>query len=534
MILTSEYQYIGRSNAVSCPSGYGYYILVYAKATADQASGSHRVSVKTRLACNVNASFYALTTSGEAAAGGVTAYSWTKQQIPYDYWGDSSSLTEGGYTYPRWTELQEGTAVVPGGFGPDREITITASWVMNSTSSSGAGWFPNTGEYARASIPVTLSGIAGASAISSAGNVTLGGNCSVKWTPMAAGFRYKLRFSMGAWSGESGLIHPNTTASYTYTGYTVPLEAARQLPNDPSGTMTVTLYTYSDSGGTVSAGEADSEVFTVYVPENSGTKPDISLALSAVGPVAGVYVQGLSKVQGSFSGEGKYGASISGYTMTVQGRAYGDPWLSDYVTQAGSVTVKGTVTDSRGFTNITEQTIAVISYGPPSVLVSLCGRCDGSGNLTDSGTNLRITASRDYSKVISGGVQKNFCLLRLRWKLSNAEDSGYSGWIVLRERTDSADSFDGVVGGISLDLKSSYTVQIGAADDIGRESIVTLAIGTEEIYMHRTQNALGLGKYVEEEKLLDCAWNAWFREEVRIGEAGVSLRDYIKNIIAGG
>ena len=90
------------------------------------------------------------------------------------------------------------------------------------------------------------------------------------------------------------------------------------------------------------------------------------------------------------------------------------------------------------------------------------------------------------------------------------------------------------MGGISLDLKSSYTVQIGAADDIGRESIVTLAIGTEEIYMHRTQNALGLGKYVEEEKLLDCAWNAWFREEVRIGEAGVSLRDYIKNIIAGG
>ena len=52
--------------------------------------------------------------------------------------------------------------------------------------------------------------------------------------------------------------------------------------------------------------------------------------------------------------------------------------------------------------------------------------------------------------------------------------------------------------------------------------------------MHRTANALELGKYVEGQHLLDCAWDAWFRGKVYLGDAGQTLEEYITSIIGGG
>jgi hypothetical protein len=54
-----------------------------------------------------------------------------------------------------------------------------------------------------------------ASTISSAGNVTLGKACSVKWTPQAKSFRYKIKFALGEWSYTTGAIHPDTSSAYT-------------------------------------------------------------------------------------------------------------------------------------------------------------------------------------------------------------------------------------------------------------------------------------------------------------------------------
>jgi hypothetical protein len=63
---------------------------------------------------------------------------------------------------------------------------------------------------------------------------------------------------------------------------------------------------------------------------------------------------------------------------------------------------------------------------------------------------------------------------------------------------------------------------------------VTYGIGGEEVYMHRTKDAMGLGKYVQGQRLLDCAWDAWFRGRVLIGEDGITLEEYIQNLISGG
>ena len=379
-----------------------------------------------------------------------------------------------------------------------------------------------------------------ASTLTSAANVTLGNKCSVKWTPKAASFRYKLKFVLGSWSYTTGAIHPNTTSAYTYTGYAIPLDVAKQITGAKTGTMTVYLYTYSNSGATTQVGSADSKTFTVTVPDNSSTKPAVTMTLSPVSSLgsafSGLYVQGKSKVKASLSAEGKYDATIKSYSMKVESTSYGSSagYTSGYLSNYGSFTVYGYATDSRGITGNTSKKITVLPYSKPKITVSMCGRCDADGNLSDSGTYLKIKATRSYSTVTSGGVQKNFCQIRYRYKLASA--SSYSAWTTILAKnslTSNQVETGALLGGV-LSVASTYHVQVQAIDDIGEHAEATINVPTDAVYMHRTKNALGLGKYAEGENLLDVGWDAHFHGEILIGSEGITLRDYILSVINKG
>lgn len=508
--LNGTYQYIGRSNAVGSPAGWKYYILLYARTSGDISTGKHSVTVLQRLACDVNSSFYGYSTTGSVTVGGESAFSWSWAPVPGAAW-NTSNITEGGYTYPRWIDLKEGTVVVNTGYGVAKDVVISSSWVMKESYS--ATWFPYTGTEAKASVTVTLPMIASASAITSAPNIVLGNKCSVAWTPQAASFRYKLKFSMGSWSYTTGVIHPNQTSAYTYTGYTIPLSVASQIPNKPSGTMTATLYTYSDSGATKQIGSADSETFTVTVPDNTDTKPVITMTLAPVSSLgsafSGLYIQGKTKVKATLSAQGKYGASVGSYSMEVAGEKYDsdDSYTSSYLTRYGDVTVSAYAVDSRGYTGSATGSISVIAYSQPKILNVAVERCDKNNNTSDSGTYLRIKAKRSYSKVVSGGVQKNFCKIQYRYK---ADGGSYSSWVTIL--ASNSLSTDEVITAPLLDGKilasSSYQVQVQAIDDLGEKGITTVVVPSDLVYMHKNGplNSLGLGKYVSIENLLDIGW----------------------------
>lgn len=387
-----------------------------------------------------------------------------------------------------------------------KEIAISGS----VTAPSGTNF---AGHKTSGSGMFTLDTVPRASTITSAANVTLGNACNVKWTPASASFRYKLKFSMGNWSYTTGAIHPNRKTAYTYTGYAIPLDAANQIPNSKTGTMTVTLYTYSDTAASKQVGSADTETFTVTVPDNSNTKPAVSMTLAPVHSLpsafAGLYIQGKSKVKATLSATGKNGATIKSYDMKVDGISHGsgDGYTSDYLSTYGSKTVTGYATDSRGITGSVSKSITVIAYSKPKISVSVCGRCDNKGNLTAGGTYLKIKATRNYSPVKSGGVQKNFCQIRYRYKTASAES--YSAWTTILARdtlTTNQVETGALLGGV-LAVDTSYMVQIQAIDDIGDYALTTVSVSTDKVYMHRTKNAMGLGKYAEGENLLDLGWD---------------------------
>lgn len=337
---------------------------------------------------------------------------------------------------------------------------------------------------------LTLTTIPRASTLTSASNKTLGTACSIKWTPLSISFRYKLKFTLGSFSYTTGAIHPNTISAFTYTGYALPIaDIAPQITiNPPTGTMTVTLYTYSDTAATIQVGAASSKTFTVTVPNNSSTKPTVSMTLTPVSSLgtafSSLYIQGKSKVKATLSATGEYEADISSYKMYVGGESYNSPYQSGYLSTPGTVTVKGRAYDSRGYYNEAKQDITVIPYSKPTLLpVSgessiICARSDANGNLSESGTYLKIKAKRSYSKVVSGGVQKNFCLIRYRYRTEST--TSFTAWqTLLAKNSTSTDTVNVNLSGIVSSAETAYVVQVGVSDDIGESYAVQFDIPTD-------------------------------------------------------
>ena len=400
----------------------------------------------------------------------------------------------------------------------DKTITVTHKDDGSGTVSVRT-WMPtgiSAGDVELGPKTITLETIGRASVITAVGDVKLGNACSVKWTPASASYRYRLKFSLGDWSYITGAIHPDKTSGFTYGGYKIPLPVANQIPNSKTGTMTVKLYTYSDAAATAQVGEADSATFTVTVPSNDSTIPTVSMTLNPVSSLGsafdGVYVQGKSKVQATIEATGKYGATITAYRMGIGSAAYDDPLISDYLGNAGEITVFGAAQDSRGYANYIEKTITVMAYSKPQIhAVSgegsvVAARCDANGNLDDSGTYLKIKAKRSYNPVEADGAQKNFCKIQFRYKVNGG---AYSGWftILASSALTSDEVVTGALLGGKLAVDTTYTVQVQAIDDVGEYARTTITVPTDKVYCHRdgARRSFSFGEYVQEDNTFAIA-----------------------------
>lgn len=324
------------------------------------------------------------------------------------------------------------------------------------------------------------------------------------------------------------------------------------LPETNEGVLDVRLFSYSDEACTQQVGAASSKKVKLKVHDSALVSPEISMSVEPVNPYGaafdGLYIKGKTKMKVSVTANTKLGAKFTkceiGW-LDREGILYSDNnpqtplnftvelALNDVRTsepEYPSVLAE----DSRGLWAADAREISVIDYAKPTIDAEAY-RCDSAGNESETGTYMRIKAKRSYSKVVSGGVQKNFCAIRYRIK---KEGGSYGGWTTILARTAASDEVTtGALLG-NLDTMASYAVQIQAIDDLGEYGETVSGLSTEEVYMHRHKNGLALGKYVEngddEPKLLDVAWNAHFRGEVLIGPDGKTLREYILSVINEG
>lgn len=440
--------------------------------------------------------------------------------------GNVSTITKYMNIGTGWANAGSATRTVSHNSSGARSVSISATGGMPSTtltSSSCSG-------------TVTLDPIPRASTITTIANKSLGNSCIVAWTPLSKSFRYKLQFSLKGWLHTTDVIHPNQTTAYNYILNPLPLEVANQFSADSKeGTLEVRLFTYSDSAATTQVGSTSKKTFTVTLPDNASTKPTVTMSLAPVHSLsskfASVYVQGKSRVKADIEGEGKYGASIVSYGMTVLGKGYASPFQSEPLPQSGTVTVYGRAKDSRGFVKEVSQDISVIPYNKPKLIPYsgnesiVCARCKADGTLSKSGEYLKIKVGRDYSKMMSGDTQKNFCLLRYRFKAASASD--FSNYYTLLEKSASTDYVDVTLGGVVPSVTTSYVVELSVIDDVGDSSPLTFVVPTAEVTFHMREGggAAAFGKYAEDAKVLDIApdWDIRFKGD-KIEKKFYSLR----------
>lgn len=378
---------------------------------------------------------------------------------------------------------------------------------------------------------LTLTSIPRASVIASAKEIVLGNNCYLTFTPCSSSYWYKISFSCGNWYGETEKFRPGTIAPYIFNRYTIPIEVAEQFPNSQSGTMTALLVTY-DETSEIRIGSSEKS-FTVTLPYNESTKPTIEMTLSPDTPYtkfASLYLQGRSKVKASFSGEGKFGATVSSYSMQVEGASYASPYTSGILKSSGKVTVTGKVTDSRGFTRSITEEIDVIAYETPYIAPYpyynqvICERCIIEGDEpepSDSGTYLHVKGMRNFTKINVDGIV-NTCRVKCRYKPEKGGWSHGDGDGVPVDIT--TDEFDVVVDDIYLDTKLSYTVELNITDDTNQYTAMVFNIPYENVDFHLREGGKGaaFGKFAIKENLLECEWDARFNGKLSLGEAEIN------------
>lgn len=375
----------------------------------------------------------------------------------------------------------------------------------------------------------TLDTIPRASSITSASNVTLGNACGIKWTPNATSFRFKVKFSLGNWSYTTGAIHPNTTSEYTYSSYTIPLAAANQLPSATTGTMTATLYTYTDSAAKNQCGSATTKTFTVTVP--SSVVPTVGSLTATIDNSAnsvvngwGLAVAGYTKVKVTATASGAYSSSISsftisgGYSKTVSGTSLS--YTGGIITSSGAKTFDVVAKDSRGrsSTKALSNAITFYAYSKPSITSFTTARDATNPN------KMVVKGNWSYSSVNS----KNSATGKLYYKKSTESKWTEYGAISKNTSTTLTTEFSQTI---------SYNFRLVVTDALSNSAQEETFVSTIEVLLNFRAGGkgLGIGKVAETDSL-EIALDTVFNGDVYISDGinKITLADYIKSITGTG
>lgn len=342
---------------------------------------------------------------------------------------------------------------------------------------------------------ISLDTIARASGIDAAKSVYIGDNCAITWTPLSESYYYRLKFSLGTWSdtvnvGRVG--RPGTTLAYTYSSYQIPMGVCEQIPNASSGTMTVTLSSYSNWLYTSQVGTTSTATFTVMVPDSVVPTIDsctVSIDNSENDVVEswGIALAGYSRLNVRANASGVYGSTITSYnidgsyTASVAGTTLN--YTGAIVTSSGNKVFKITCTDSRGKTSTvyTSNTIECKPYTQPRVkkLVMAKNTYDD-----DNTGNDRMVATGAWEFDSVGG--KNSATAKIYYKVTTATDwTEHSGMLVNNEPF--------TLTSLKLNETSSYNFKVVVVDAIGNSAEKDAFSSTTRVLMDFQAGGRGLG-----------------------------------------
>ena len=404
------------------------------------------------------------------------------------YWSINGKKTYYTFSYnsPAWYVLGERTEEISHNNDGTKTVTLRGEWC----SAISGGWAPYS---LSVSGEVTLPTIPRAT-VPSMGAATIGEEVTIILPRASSTFTHTLTYSFGSASGTIG------SDLGTSAVWRLPESLAAQIPNDPSGTGTLTCRTYN--GGTLVG--TKSVPFTASVPQSM--KPALTNGWAAVSydnsgtKASGIaaWVQGYSKAKAVFDSSKiacKQGASIAKYAVTYLGKTVEEsPYRTETISTT-SATVRCTVTDSRGLTAWEDFNIALLEYALPSLVGADLFRSDGEGTAADGGLHIAGVARARYSEL--GGL--NSVTLKGYWK---SVGGSYGAGETL-----TVGAVGLVTGNVEISTDRSYVALLVLTDSLGNSARYEENIPTERVAFHLKEggNGAAFGKAAETEYVLELA-----------------------------
>lgn len=230
-----------------------------------------------------------------------------------------------------------------------------------------------------------------------------------------------------AYSFAGGAYVSIATGVVDMVYWKIPLTLANSIPNTTNGTVTIRCIT---KNGTATVG-TKTVLLTAKVPAT--VIPTISAVTHTEGATGGVtsigaYVQGKSKIKATVTAAGAYGSTIKSYASVVDGKSYsGASFTTDTIAGSGTVSIKTTVTDSRGRTATKTTNVTVLSYTTPIISTFQVARYNSSGVADPDGVYLGARLVYSVSSLNS----KNTAKASVQYKKSTD-----STWTTLTTRTE--------------------------------------------------------------------------------------------------
>lgn len=371
---------------------------------------------------------------------------------------------------------------------------------MNGTAIVGTKQLSVSVGVPKASVPSPMSG-----------SGIMGETIGINTNRMVSKYTHILRYTFGT---KTGYVSQSAGHSIEWD---IPLSLASEIPNASSGTVTISCET---KNGTATVG-TETCTFTLSVPDNELTKPSFSMAFTPVHSLpsdfAGLYVQGKTKVGVTFDANSEY-ALVKSYSVKIGGTTFaGESVVSNFLTSSGSISIEGTVTDSRGYSRTHTQYITVIPYERPRLAVYsgenniVCTRSSRDGVISPNAEYVLVKASAAYSEVIHHNKAYNKCRMWYRYKTAGASDYSMN-WV----------QFDGTevsfIPDAIFNVKTAYTFQLKVEDDVGEERVYTYPIPYVSIPLHLGKGGknLGLGQFCDysEEDRIDVGWKTYFNDGI--------------------
>jgi len=351
---------------------------------------------------------------------------------------------------------------------PPVSISVSLS-AQDARGTYDYGSASGSGTVSPPSIP-RVSGIA-------ASGVTLGSPMTITLSRASSAFRDTVSWKCGS---ASGVVADRTgSASLTWTP-TVSLASQNTQGTTVDVILTVTTYSGSSAIGSRSV--------TARCTIPGSVAPTLSVAVTdKTGCLQkyGSYVRTRSQARVKTTASGAYGSSVKQIAVSCGGLTGSGADAVFSLPNAGAVSVRVTVTDSRGRTASASKSITVADYRNPSASVTALYRCGADGTADPQGA---------YGKVIFTGAVtslggKNSAGYRLKKRAR-----GTDGWSV-SELSGYAGQFNPRGEAIfSAGMDQDFEICVSALDDFTEAAgpVAVLPVAFSLLDFHRGNKSVGI------------------------------------------